>query len=89
MYKNEKVFQDAVNECCDLLKPMIEEDLRTILFLPNDDDEVTKFSLKNCQRNPAKRSSPAAIMAAEPGLMIMVLVQPYKKPHIGPSPRLR
>jgi hypothetical protein len=40
------------------------------------------------KRKPTKRKSPAAMMADEPGLMIIALVHPKRNPHVGPVPRL-
>ncbi|MEO8150556.1 MAG: amino acid adenylation domain-containing protein [Bacteroidia bacterium] len=49
LYENENVFRDAVNECCELLQPLIGEDLGNILFSPKDNDDTAKVSLKKTQ----------------------------------------
>lgn len=36
LYQKEKVFRDTVDECCELLKPILDLDLREIIFAKGD-----------------------------------------------------
>jgi acyl transferase domain-containing protein/acyl carrier protein len=36
LYQNEKVFRDTVDECCELLTPILDLDLRDIIFAQGD-----------------------------------------------------
>ncbi len=40
LYKNEPVFKDAVDECANILKETLKEDIRDIIYPKNVDDEA-------------------------------------------------
>ncbi|MEO8151183.1 MAG: amino acid adenylation domain-containing protein [Bacteroidia bacterium] len=46
LYRDEKVFRDAVNACCDILQPLMGEDLRLKLYPASDDAATAELSLK-------------------------------------------
>jgi amino acid adenylation domain-containing protein len=47
IYETEPVFRDAVNLCCDLLRPHLNVDLRDLLYPSEDSSHKTQFRLKD------------------------------------------
>ena len=49
LYRHNQVFRDSLDECCEILKPLLERDLRAVLFPPDADVEAAKTILKATQ----------------------------------------
>jgi acyl transferase domain-containing protein len=46
IYKEERLFREIVDECAQILRPILGADLREILFAPNSDDQVATETLR-------------------------------------------
>lgn len=49
LYKHSEVFRENLDECAEILKPLLGRDLRDVLFPPAGDEEASKEILKNTQ----------------------------------------
>lgn len=47
LYQTEPLFRATLDECCELLRPHLECDLRTILYPAKQDEETARESLRN------------------------------------------
>ncbi|HEV2205771.1 MAG TPA: amino acid adenylation domain-containing protein [Candidatus Acidoferrales bacterium] len=47
LYRGEEVFHRAVDECCDILKPRLNRDLREVLYPKPEDEEATRATLRD------------------------------------------
>lgn len=47
LYRTEPLFRAVVDECCELLKPHLGRDLRTLLYPAAGDEEAARESLRN------------------------------------------
>ena len=49
LYEHSKIFRENLDECAEILKPLLGRDLRDVLFPPAGDEEAAKEILKNTQ----------------------------------------
>jgi amino acid adenylation domain-containing protein len=46
VYRQERAFRETVDQCAQILQPILETDLRDILFAPGDDEEAANERLR-------------------------------------------
>lgn len=46
LYQNEKLFRDIVDDCAQRLQPLLQLDLRSMLFPPQEDEEAAEQQLR-------------------------------------------
>lgn len=53
LYQNESVYRDAIDECCEILRPHLDIDLRDLMFAPVNDRQAAEILNQTRYTQPA------------------------------------